>query len=187
MRLEELTHAEIDLLQTKISDRPDLVSWLASWDNTPLQPGDLEALIDLAEASGLSRASSAIRSHAELVAQKPSETSSPKPLNYVTGEDRERAEACLESLRRLLSAELKRGKMDGVDLGKIKDNISSLELVLKFASFGGKIPWPVSEPSLSCFRENKVEHLIHPPWSRDDFFSRRHGEALPPLNRLRND
>ncbi len=76
-------------------------------------------------------------------------------------------DACLAELR-LLVVKLKKSGAISIHIGCVKDNISSLELVRDYGSYGGKVPYPVKDPSLSVFRAHGLEDLIHPaPPSRN--------------------
>lgn len=72
-------------------------------------------------------------------------------------------EACLEGLRGLVK-KMKKEKALPIYIGCVKDNIIALQNVRDWGSYGGKCPWPVSEPSLSVFKEHGLEGLIHDPW-----------------------
>jgi len=72
-------------------------------------------------------------------------------------------EACAEDLR-TLAAKMRKEKAIGIYVGTVLDNICALELVIKYGSYGGKVPYPVSEPSLSVFKKHGIEDFIHPPW-----------------------
>lgn len=74
-----------------------------------------------------------------------------------------RINSCISDLKNLL-VDLKKSKALSQELGKVKDNITSLELLRDYGSYGGKVPWPVSEPSLSLFKSNEISDLIHEPW-----------------------
>lgn len=76
-----------------------------------------------------------------------------------------RIDACLADLRKLAVTRRKEGAT-GIEVGCIKDNIQMLEDVRDYGAFGGKVPYPVNEPSLSIFKAHNLEDYIHPPWQR---------------------
>lgn len=168
-RLEELVHEEIETLAESLFGEGlfELEKWIRDWGSDPLSDDLVELIREKALSLNLSRAAEAVVQHAKLASEKPKA----KFYNHVEGDVRVRAEACLASLRTLLKTEKKRGAF-GPDLSCIKGHIASLEGVLKYASFGGKVPWPVSEPSLSCFRKHDIEHLIHDPWDIEELKER---------------
>lgn len=71
-------------------------------------------------------------------------------------------EACIADLQKV-AKQLRKQKQNR-DAGCVIDNIVSLEEVVKWGSHGGKVPYPVSEPSLSVFKKHGIEDLIHAPW-----------------------
>lgn len=84
-------------------------------------------------------------------------------------------EACILDLQ--AKAKELRKKKQNRDAGCVIDNIVSLEEVVKWGSHGGKVPYPVSEPSLSIFKKHGIDDLIHAPWKP------RHRPRIPPMAR----
>lgn len=67
--------------------------------------------------------------------------------------------ACLADLRTL--AKLLAKQKLSRDRGNVTDDICMLELVRDYGSYGGKVAYPVNEPSFSVFEKHGIADLIH--------------------------
>jgi len=82
-------------------------------------------------------------------------------------------EAALADLLQM-AKDMRKHKEVSTLIGIVMDNHCALDLVRIYGSYGGKVPWPVSEPSHSVFVKHGIEDLIHPPWKP------RHRKMLRP-------
>ena len=72
---------------------------------------------------------------------------------------------CIRELKDTAKAARKDKSLNGIEIGCVLDNVCALEMVRDWGAYGGKVPYPVSEPSHSVFVKHGIESLIHPPWT----------------------